>query len=253
VRTDELEGLKTDWAKMVLRCWDTLDTRQAAANVLTPPVINRADAEAVFRALAGLPGSEPVEPPSPSRTVISGATVNFSWAKAMRFTDDGHVDYSGDAVVTTKGSQHVYIRNIGPELKITPTDVADNRTISVDFHWSETEFDGVAEYGEYGGQSVAGSGREASPSTPPTGFLQPVFSTREINRTIMVPNGATLVVTCPIHENGNLPDSKTETSSRIAPRAVLKARVTLHVDPPPTYSSWVFFITATIVDQPAAK
>jgi len=78
---------------------------------------------------------------------------------------------------------------VGVELKVTPTVEEDDYSISLDLNPKVTEFEGFV---EYGGQSVAISG--GTTVTVPSGFYQPIFSTREVTTKVMVWDGATLVM-----------------------------------------------------------
>jgi general secretion pathway protein D len=80
-------------------------------------------------------------------------------------------------------------RNVGVELSVTPTVEEDDYSISLELNPRVTEFEG---YVEYGGTSVAVS--QGTTVTVPSGFYQPVFSSREINTRVTVWDGATLVM-----------------------------------------------------------
>jgi len=82
---------------------------------------------------------------------------------------------------------------VGVELKVTPTVEEDDYSISLDLNPRVTEFDGFV---EYGGQSVAltSSGFTSTTVTIPSGFYQPIFSTREVTTKVTVWDGATLVL-----------------------------------------------------------
>ena len=81
------------------------------------------------------------------------------------------------------------MRNIGVELGVTPTVEEDEYSISLELNPKVTEFEGFV---EYGGQSAAIAG--TTTVTLPSGFYQPIFSTREINTKVTVWDGATLVM-----------------------------------------------------------
>jgi len=65
----------------------------------------------------------------------------------------------------------------------------DDYSISLDLNPKVTEFEGFV---EYGGTSVAISGNTTV--TVPSGFFQPIFSTREVTTKVTVWDGATLVM-----------------------------------------------------------
>jgi len=72
---------------------------------------------------------------------------------------------------------------------VTPTVEEDDYSISLDLNPKVTEFDGFV---EYGGQSIAIS--SGTTVTVPSGFFQPIFSTRELTTKVTVWDGATLVM-----------------------------------------------------------
>jgi general secretion pathway protein D len=73
-------------------------------------------------------------------------------------------------------------------MAVTPIVEADNR-ISLQLEPSVTEFDGFV---EYGGASLAVSG--GATVTVPSGFFQPIFSTRRIRTEVTIDDGATVVM-----------------------------------------------------------
>ena len=81
------------------------------------------------------------------------------------------------------------MRNVGVELKVTPTVEEDDYSISLDLNPTVTEFEGFV---EYGGPSVAISG--GTSVTVPPGFYQPIFSVRDIATKVTIWDGATLVM-----------------------------------------------------------
>jgi general secretion pathway protein D len=96
----------------------------------------------------------------------------------------------GSAISITAGTpQEFTTRNVGVELKVTPTVEEDDYSISLDLNPRVTEFEGFV---EYGGQSVAIGG--GTTVTVPSGFYQPIFSTREVTTKVTVWDGATLVM-----------------------------------------------------------
>ena len=176
-------------------------------------LIGTFEVQAVVNALNQSSGSELLS--SPSVTVLSGNPANITVAQELRypqsFGDPRSTASNGGAVSLTPGTpQEFTTRNVGIELKVTPTVEDDDYSISLDLNPRVTEFDGFI---EYGGQSVAiapgssasvsvissltGGGSSAGQSTVvtvPSGFFQPVFSTREVTTKVTIWDGATLVM-----------------------------------------------------------
>ena len=73
-------------------------------------------------------------------------------------------------------------------LEVTPTVAADD-SIALNLKPKVTEFEGFV---EYGGTSVALTGGVTV--TVPSGFFQPIFSTREVTTDVTVFDGATVVI-----------------------------------------------------------
>jgi len=73
-------------------------------------------------------------------------------------------------------------------LEVTPTVGADD-SIALNLKPKVTEFEGFV---EYGGTSVAISG--STTVTIPSGFFQPIFTTREVSTDVTVFDGATVVI-----------------------------------------------------------
>jgi general secretion pathway protein D len=93
-------------------------------------------------------------------------------------------------VAITAGTPEEFAtRNVGVELKVTPTVEEDDYSISLDLNPKVAEFDGFV---EYGGPSVAISG--STTVTVPSGFYQPIFSVRDISTKVTIWDGATLIV-----------------------------------------------------------
>ncbi|MBW8782744.1 MAG: type II secretory pathway, component PulD [Verrucomicrobia bacterium] len=156
------------------------------------------DVKATIRALSQKSGSDLLS--APKVTVLSGNPANIVIAQEMRYPQSyGEVQSQvgtganggGAAGVTiTAGTpQEFTMRNVGVELKVTPTVEEDDYSISLDLNPKVTEFEGFV---EYGGTSVAISGNTTV--TVPSGFFQPIFSTREVTTKVTVWDGATLVM-----------------------------------------------------------
>jgi general secretion pathway protein D len=160
------------------------------------------DLNAVIRALAQKQGTDLLS--APRVTVLSGHPATITVAQEMRYpqsygeiqsqvgsTAGGASGGSGSAGVTiTAGTpQEFTTRNIGVELKCTPTVEEDGYSISLDLNPKVTEFEGFV---EYGGPSLAISA--GTSVTVPPGFYQPIFSVREVATKVTIWDGATLMM-----------------------------------------------------------
>ena len=96
---------------------------------------------------------------------------------------------SAGVAITAGTPQEFTTRNVGVELKVTPTVEEDDYSISLDLNPRVTEFDGFV---EYGGPSVAISG--STTVNVPSGFYQPIFSVRDISTKVTIWDGATLIM-----------------------------------------------------------
>jgi general secretion pathway protein D len=140
---------------------------------------------------------------APKVTVLSGTPANIVVGQEMRYPQSygetksttggggaGGLTAASSSVSITAGTpQEFTMRNVGVELKVTPSVEEDDYSITLDLTPKVTEFDGFV---EYGGQSVAISG--STTVTVPSGFYQPIFSVREITTKVTVWDGATLVM-----------------------------------------------------------
>jgi general secretion pathway protein D len=134
-------------------------------------------------------------------TVLSGNLATITVAQEMRYPQSfgqtqsqvgtGSASGGGSAgVAITAGTpQEFTSRNVGVELRVTPTVEDDNYSISLDLNPKVTEFDGFV---EFGGPSIAISG--STTVTVPSGFYQPIFSVRDISTKVTIWDGATLVM-----------------------------------------------------------
>lgn len=161
-------------------------------------VVGGFDVAATIRALSQKTGTDLLS--APKVTVLSGNPANIVVAQELRYPQSyGEVQSQvgtssttggGAGVTITAGTpQEFTMRNVGVELKVTPTVEDDDYSISLDLNPKVTEFEGFI---EYGGQSVAISG--STTVTVPSGFYQPIFSTREVTTKVTVWDGATLVM-----------------------------------------------------------
>lgn len=172
-------------------------TAKALANITG--FVGEFDVAAVIRALSQQKGTDLLS--SPKVTVLSGNPANITVAQELRYPQSyGEIQSqvgsssgtnSGGAGVTiTAGTpQEFTSRNVGVELKVTPTVEEDDYSISLDLNPKVTEFEGFV---EYGGPSIAIS--SGTTVTVPPGFYQPIFSVRDISTKVTIWDGATLVM-----------------------------------------------------------
>jgi general secretion pathway protein D len=165
-------------------------------------LIGDVSVDAQLRALSRRNGSDLLS--APKVTVMSGSRATITVAQELRYPQSygeiqSDVGTSSGGTLTGGSSAGVTItagtpsdfttRNVGVELSVTPTVEEDDYSISLELNPRVTEFEG---YVEYGGTSVAVSA--GTTVTVPSGFYQPVFSSREINTRVTVWDGATLVM-----------------------------------------------------------
>lgn len=165
-------------------------------------ILGETEIGVIIRALSRKEGSDLLS--APRLTVLSGKTANITVAQEMRYPErysDIRAEVSssvasatsagggGGAVAITAGTPHDFVvRNVGVEMEVTPT-VEDNDNISLLLQPKVTEFEGFV---EYGGPSVAISGDLTA--TVPSGFYQPIFSTRSVKTEVTIYDGATVVI-----------------------------------------------------------
>ncbi len=138
---------------------------------------------------------------APKLTVLSGKTANIIVAQELRYPQnygETHSEVGSGSTLTTSTSAGVTItagtprdfttRNIGVEMRVTPI-VENDNNISLQLEPKVTEFEGFM---EYGGMSVAVAG--GTTVSVPSGFYQPIFSTRAIQTEVTVQNGATVIM-----------------------------------------------------------
>jgi len=171
----------------------------ASALASVTGVIGEFDVSAVVRALSQKQGTDLLS--APKVTVLSGNPATITVAQELRYPQSfgqtqsqvgtGSASGGGSAgVAITAGTpQDFTTRNIGVELKVTPTVEEDDYSISLDLNPRVTEFDGFV---EYGGPSVAISG--STTVNVPSGFYQPIFSVRDISTKVTIWDGATLIM-----------------------------------------------------------
>jgi general secretion pathway protein D len=171
----------------------------AGALATVTGVIGEFDVNAIVRALSQKQGTDLLS--APKVTVLSGNQATITVAQEMRYPQSfgqtqsqvgtGSASGGGSAgVAITAGTpQEFTARNVGVELKVTPTVEDDGHSISLDLNPRVTEFDG---YVEFGGPSIAISG--STTVTVPSGFYQPIFSVRDISTKVTLWDGATLMM-----------------------------------------------------------
>ena len=182
----------------------TIDFAQSLSGGILNTVSILGDTElgVVIRALSRKEGSDLLS--APRLTVLSGKTANITVAQELRYPESyGDIEAEvsrgvasstesgggGGAVAITAGTpQDFVVRNVGVEMEVTPT-VEDNDNISLMLQPRVTEFEGFV---EYGGPSVAISGDLTA--TVPSGFYQPIFSTRSVKTEVTIYDGATVVI-----------------------------------------------------------
>lgn len=166
-------------------------------------IVGDFNVNAIVRLLAQKSGSDLLS--APRVTVLSGNAATITVAQELRYPQsfgeiqsqvgtgrtaaDGLGGGAAGVTITAGTPQDFTTRNVGVELKVTPTVEEDDYSISLDLTPKVTEFEGFV---EYGGPSVAVSGGRTV--TVPPGFYQPVFSVREVNTKVTLWDGATLVM-----------------------------------------------------------
>lgn len=178
---------------------NAIDLATGAGSVFTTlGIIQGVNVDLMIDALQREQGSDLLS--SPRLTVLSGRTAQIVVAQELRYPENygdiesevgtGNAAGGGSAGVTiTAGTpQDFTVRNIGVEMEVTPT-VEENENISLKLEPRVTEFEGFV---EYGGPSIAIAG--ATTVTVPSGFFQPIFSTRAVRTEVTVYDGATVVI-----------------------------------------------------------
>ncbi len=161
------------------------------------------DIDLAIRALSRKTGTDLMS--APKITVLSGKRATITIAQELRYPEkyspiesntggrgknnNNNNDTGSSSISITAGTPEDFtVRNIGVELSVLPN-VENDDTISLVLEPKVTEFEGFV---EYGGPSIAISGDTTV--TVPSGFYQPIFSTREIATEVTVFDGATLVM-----------------------------------------------------------
>lgn len=173
---------------------------QAANTVLG--VINGYDVSLIVNALEQRQGSDLLC--APKVTVISGSTASITVSQRMRYpeswgdvqsnvgssstTVNGENSSSAGVTITPGTPQDFTSVDVGVSMEVTPN-VEEDDSINLVLNPNVTEFEGFM---EYGGVAVAIS--SGTTVTVPSGFIQPVFSVREVKTTVTVFDGATVVM-----------------------------------------------------------
>lgn len=173
---------------------------QAANTVLG--VINGYDVSLIVDALEQRQGSDLLC--APKVTVISGSTASITVSQRMRYPESwgdvqsnvgsssttvGGTTSSSAGVTITPGTPQDFTSvDVGVSMEVTPN-VEEDDSINLVLNPNVTEFEGFM---EYGGVAVAIS--SGTTVTVPSGFIQPVFSIREVKTTVTVFDGATVVM-----------------------------------------------------------
>ncbi|MBI2498578.1 MAG: type II secretory pathway, component PulD [Opitutae bacterium] len=171
----------------------------ASALAAITGIIGEFDVSAIVRALSQKSGTELLS--APKLTVLSGNPATITVAQELRYpqsygqiqsqvgTGSNSGGGSAGVSITSGTPQEFTTRNVGVELKVTPTVEEDDYSVSLDLNPKVTEFEGFV---EYGGPSVAISG--GTTVTVPPGFYQPIFAVREVTTKVTIWDGATLVM-----------------------------------------------------------
>ena len=169
----------------------------------TVNILSRETLALTIRAIEESAGSDLMS--SPSLTVLDGKTAVIKVAQLLRYPqaygdiqsnvgqggggNGGVLGAAQTSVAITAGTpQDFTVQEVGVTLEVTPTVAADD-SIALNLKPKVTEFEGFV---EYGGTSVALTGGVTV--TVPSGFFQPIFSTREVTTDVTVFDGATVVI-----------------------------------------------------------
>ena len=175
---------------------------QAADTVSTVlGVINGYSVDFLVQALEQKTGSDLLS--SPKVTVMNGVTATITVAQEMLYpttwgdtqsnvgsSNSTSLTGGGAGVTITPGTPQDFTkRDVGVTMEVTPTVDESDSSITLDLSPRVTEFEGFM---EYGGVALAIS--SGTTVTVPSGFVQPVFSVREVKTQVTVFDGATVVL-----------------------------------------------------------
>jgi general secretion pathway protein D len=161
----------------------------------TSGVIGQFDVSLLIRAISRMEGSDLLS--APRVTVMSGKSANIVVAQEFRYPERfseptvSAPSGNGGAAsigVTSGVPEDFTTRNLGVELTVTPT-VEPNEKINLNLNPRVTEFEGFV---SYGGPNIALAGNQQV--IAPSGYFQPIFSTRSVETEVTVFDGATVVL-----------------------------------------------------------
>ncbi len=179
----------------------TINTAANAVNTVNTVLgaINGYEISMIVNALEQRQGSDLLC--APKITVISGSTASITVSQQMRYPETwGDVQSnvgsssstgttSAAGVTITPGTPQDFTTfDVGVVMEVTPN-VEEDGSINLMLNPRVTEFEGFM---EYGGVAVALSA--GTTVTVPSGFIQPVFSIREVRTNVTVFDGATVVM-----------------------------------------------------------
>jgi general secretion pathway protein D len=155
-------------------------------------ILGEFDVTATLRALSQKSGTDLLS--APKVTVLSGNIATMTIAQELLYPEsygqtnsqvspssNSNTGSGGGGVTITPGAPNNFKkRNVGVELMVKPIVEEDDYSISLDLNPRVTEFEGFVEYGAQSIAIVPGTFGSTTVSTP-SGFFQPIFSTREIS------------------------------------------------------------------------
>ncbi len=162
------------------------------------------DLRLVLNALSGVDGTDLMA--APSLTVQSEMEATIKIVQLLRWPqsyDDMEIQVSSsssNSYNSTYGASSVGITpgtpqfdddatEVGIQMVVTPRVNTTDNSITMELHPEIREFEGFV---EYGGTAVAIS--SGTVVTTPAGFFQPVFNLREVQTTVEVYDGGTIVI-----------------------------------------------------------
>ncbi|MDR3143510.1 MAG: hypothetical protein LBT57_01490 [Puniceicoccales bacterium] len=136
---------------------------------------------------------------APKITVLSGKMASIIIAQELRYPNSysetqsdvgsSSVNNSGAGVTITAGRpENFQTRNVGVEMSVIPT-VEEAERINLKINPTVTEFEGFV---QYGGASIAMNSNQTVYT--PSGFYQPIFSTRQIKTELTIQDASTVVM-----------------------------------------------------------
>ncbi|MDR2377658.1 MAG: type II and III secretion system protein [Puniceicoccales bacterium] len=136
---------------------------------------------------------------APKVTVLSGKMASITIAQELRYPNSysetqsdvgsSSQNNSGAGVTITAGRPEDFqTRNVGVEMSVIPT-VEEAERINLKINPTVTEFEGFV---QYGGTSIAMNSSQTVYT--PSGFYQPIFSTRQIKTEVTIQDASTVVM-----------------------------------------------------------